>query len=642
MIAMSLLAAALVINASPKDGALERARDAARRLSEAQRARGVEIVLAPGTYRLKGTLALDERDSGVIWRSDSRGQAVICDGIEIPPRYFRPADGGRLLSLDLAARGVRLPDPPEKEFLLPAPVPDLYVDGKPMTLAKWPNEGWATIERVIDPGTAHSDGSSTPAPGNPKAAPPPPRGGTFAFSGDRPLRWTDEPNVWLHGYWRYDWYANAIPLGSVNASSNTITLAAPHWYGLLPGNPSPRRWQALNARSELDEPGEYCVDYRERRLYLMPQGRFTSRTKVVLTDAARPLVELRNCRGVTFRGIELTQCWSSAVKLSGCTDVTFADCRIRNVRELAVKAEDCLRCRVENCVITGTGTGGVAIGGGDRRTLEPGSNVVENCVIRDFSTRKLCYASAIQLNGVGNAARHNELSGAPHMAVGIAGNDHVIEYNVISNVCTASDDAAAIYKGRNPTCRGNVIRWNLITDVGSERGHGTAAIYFDDGDCGDLVFGNVFLRCGSRGKGGFGTVFCHGGHSNAVRNCIFADSGCAFGSSPWKQEKWAAYIASQQQQDHFFKDVCITGAVWLARYPAIAALPKVEPDEARWNLAERNLLVDCAEMCSGRWATNATDVAVSLSTRRIADLVAEARRLVPGFEPIPVERFGRR
>ena len=109
------------------------------------------------------------------------------------------------------------------------------------------------------------------------------------------------------------------------------------------------------------------------------------------------------------------------------------------------------------------------------------------------------------------------------MAVGIGGNDHVFEYNVVHDVCNASDDAGALYKGRNPSCRGNVIRYNLWRDIGSPMGHGTAAVYFDDGDGGDTVFGNIFVRCGYPGKGSFGTVFSHGGHDNIAENNLFID-----------------------------------------------------------------------------------------------------------------------
>jgi hypothetical protein len=122
--------------------------------------------------------------------------------------------------------------------------------------------------------------------------------------------------------------------------------------------------------------------------------------------------------------------------------------------------------------------------------------------------------------------------------VAIQGNDHLFEYNVVRNVVTETDDAGALYKGRNPSCRGNVIRYNFWRDIGSPMGHGTAAVYFDDGDGGDTVLGNVFYRCGHPGRGSFGTVFSHGGHDNRAENNLFIECQRALGSAPRGDQLW--------------------------------------------------------------------------------------------------------
>ncbi len=84
--------------------------------------------------------------------------------------------------------------------------------------------------------------------------------------------------------------------------------------------------------------------------------------------------------------------------------------------------------------------------GGDRKTLAPAGHEAVNNHIWRFSQHQLSYASGITLGGVGNRAAHNLLHDAPHMAVGIGGNDHVFEYNVVHDVCNASDDAVLCTK----------------------------------------------------------------------------------------------------------------------------------------------------------------------------------------------------
>jgi len=195
--------------------------------------------------------------------------------------------------------------------------------------------------------------------------------------------------------------------------------------------------------------------------------------------------------------------------------------------------------------------------------------------------------------------------------VSVYGNDHLFEYNVVSNVCVSSDDAAAFYKGRNPSCCGNVIRYNLWRDIGSPRGHGNAAIYFDDGDCGEMVYGNIFYRCGDPGKGSFGTVFSHGGHANRAENNIFIECKRALGSAPWSDKRWKDFINAPLWQDRLLKEVDITKAPYTDRYPQLVGFMDPQPGAARDNVAERNLFVACGDIKSNRWTTNATDVAVA-------------------------------
>lgn len=659
---------------------LEAVRDAVRALPASNRVNGVEVVLAPGRYVLKSTLQFGPEDGGteilpVVWRSEKGGRAILASGTHLPASAFVPVTDAaalaridpeakdKVLMADLSSSGISFWKPLTREVRQPTPVPELFFDGERMTLAQWPNGGeWTTIAKFIDKGTQDNDGSVSQGLGQKRdRKPEPPRGGTFGYAGERPSRWTKAPEVWLHGFWCFDWYDSVIPVADINTVSNTVTFAAKHTYGVRQGNPSPRRWKAVHLLEELDTPGEYYVDPVAKRLYFWPPHRIEPSSRIVVVSERRPLLKVEKVQNLVLRDLGFEECFSDAVVLRECAKVALERCSFRNLRQKALYAERCLDCRVTGCDIAETGTGGVSINGGDRKTLTPGCNVVEDTCIRNFSVHCLTYASAVQVGGVGNVVRHCELSGAPHMAIGVYGNDNVFEYNVISNVCMCSDDAAAFYKGRNPSCRGNVLRYNFWSEIGSPRGHGNAAIYFDDGDCGDTVYGNVFYRCGEPGFGGFGTVFCHGGHSNLVENCIFVDCRRPLGSSPWPQKRWAEFLQSPLEQTRLLKEVCVTSAVWTAHYPAIASIFEPETDTNRWNLAVNNAFVDCPlelpgrkpgekkpGIVAGRWATNTTDVVfagdpgfVNAATKNFALRPdADLFKRIPAFKPIPFEKIG--
>ena len=70
----------------------------------------------------------------------------------------------------------------------------------------------------------------------------------------------------------------------------------------------------------------------------------------------------------------------------------------------------------------------------------------------------------------------------------------MFELNNIHHIGMASDDCGAFYMGRNPSDRGTVIRHNYWHEIGSSMTHGSCAIYFDDGDGGQTVHGNVFFK----------------------------------------------------------------------------------------------------------------------------------------------------
>lgn len=664
----------IVVN--PGDS-LEKARDAVRALPSESRARGVEVLLSPGRHLLTRTLALDSRDGGdsrapVVWRSAPGGRATVSSGVQIPVSAFSPAGDAnprvdpavraRVLAADLAPFGVECRKTPRREMRRPLPIPELFVDGVRMTAAQWPNDGWSTIARFVDEGTRDNDGGVWEGvSGAKKGKPVPPRGGVFGYVGDRPSRWTNAPEVLLYGFWCFDWYDAVIPVASIDSTSNTIALAVKHTYGLRAGNPSPRRWKAVHLLEELDAPGEYYVDAEAKKLYLYPPTGFGVHSRVVIASRPGDLFKIDGARDLEIRDVDFEEGYDNAIHATRSARVKIDSCRFRNLRRKAVVMHGCTECAIVGCDVSDTGTGGLDVHGGDRRTLSASGNVVEDVLVRDFSQHCLTYASAIHLGGVGNVVRHCEISGAPHMAIGVYGNDNVVEYCVVSNVCMSSDDAAAFYKGRNPSCRGNVLRYNFWSEIGSPRGHGNAAIYFDDGDCGDSVVGNVFYRCGEPGFGGFGTVFCHGGHSNLVENSVFVECRRPLGSAPWDQKRWEGFLKSPLEQTRLLGEVCVTDSVWTAHYPAIKSIFTPESDAERWNLARNSAFVKCPAtlpgrkpgetrpgILCGRWATNATDVVfdsdpgfVNASAKDFTlKSDSEILKRIPEFKPIPFEKIG--
>jgi hypothetical protein len=657
-------------------------------LPASNKVNGVEVLVESGVYYFSKTLTFDKKDAinstngaRIVFRAlDPLNHPVFTKSQILSPsqftqvadpaivKSFMPSARGKVLVADIS--NIEFKWPKNRAFFkrdvrAPLAVPELYCNGETMKLSVWPNEGWSEIVKITDKGFQKHSGEVGAALGYKKDGKPAEkeeiRGGAFIYSEDRPSQWVGKKDLMLHGFWCYDWYDSVTPVLDIDPVKKEIRLEAPHTYGVKQGNPSPRRWKALNVVDEVDMEGEYAVDLMAKKLYFIPPKGCDFKNAIIrITGRDGSIVQFANARDITFDGIDIVESYASGLSIENSDSIQIRNCLIKNIRSSAVKMANCKRCVISSCDISSVGTSGVILSGGNRKTLERGDNIVENCRIHDFSQKCLTYASAIHMHGVGNTARNNELYNAVHMAVGIRGNDHTFEYNIVSNVCMSSDDAAALYKGRDPSCCGNMIRYNFFSEIGSPRGHGNAAIYFDDGDCCDFVIGNVFYKCGEPGFGGFGSVFSHGGHSNLVQNCIFIECKRPLGSAPWVQKRWESFLASPLLTTRLKEDVSISNPPYTTHYPLLDATLKLD-ESLRKNLALDTVFVKCPEslpdrkkgstrpgILCGNWVTNSTSMViaedpgfVNYSQKNFAlrkDSVVYKN--IPTFKEIPFSKIG--
>jgi hypothetical protein len=522
---------------------LERARDLVRALSPAERAAGVTVLLRGGTYWLDRTFTLGPEDSGVPGRPVTYraypGEPVILSGGARVADWEPVAEADDPLSarLPAAARaGVMVADisglgPFEREpSLTPfgfdeAPAVELFVHGSRQELARWPNrvpdardgDAWSYIEDLTGPMVKDRFIAAEPMPV--------PRG--------------DHHDLLTH-IWSEDWYDSIEQVAWISSNGREIVLGSPHTYALTRG----LRFALRNAPELLDAPGEWYLDRRTGRLYVWPtdpaslaDGAVISRlrTAVRIEGATNILIENLGVEFVRGAGIE-------ALRTSG---VTIAGCTLRNIGGYAIAILGDGATRDTHAVgntISETGRGGIRLNGGDRARLIAGGNSAEDNHIHHYGRLINTYQPAVQVGGVGNRVAHNRIHDAPHQAIAINGNDHLIEYNHMRDVVQNSADAGAIYMGRDFSQQGHVIRYNYFQDIygyglKDPEGRATRAsdgrwnyhsphaawgIYLDDGSSGVTVYGNVFERVP------MGAIFSGGGGKDiTIQNNIMSGSAPA-------------------------------------------------------------------------------------------------------------------
>lgn len=644
---------------------LDAARQAVRNLPKTE---AVEVVVAEGTYFVGETpLSFGTADSGtaehpILWRG-AEGKTILSGGQRIDAKLFAPVTdaavlprldaGGKdsILVVDLTAAGIPPTAPIPDRTDMPLPVPELFFGNERMTIARWPNDGWATVKTILDGGSDVNNASLQSAANPSTIKPDAPIGGIFEYDDEsnenRPARWVGAPAVRLHGYWCFDWSSEVIRVGKIDPEAKTISLSTQHIYGLRQGNPSPRRWMAVNLLEELDQPGEYSYDSESNRIYFWPPTEIGAEP-ISVAAADRPVVSLKGTSNFCLFGFTVTDSFASGIDVQDGDSVQIDRCTVRNTRQRGITVRGGMNHSVTRSLIEETGAGGLSMSGGDRKTLTPCRFLIENNLIRRFSVHRPCYANGIGMYGVGLTARRNEISDAPHQAIGMGTNDSVFEYNIVHHVCLTGDDCGALYKGRNPSMRGNVIRYNFWHDIGSPRGHGCAAIYFDDGDGGEKVIGNIFLRAGDPGKGSFGTIFSHGGHDNLAENNIFIDCKRPLGSAPWNDPTWKDFLVGELWQKSLLKDVDITAPPYTERYPELIGFMEGAPAEERRNHASKNLFIRAELPASGNWELDETNRSADDDRGFVNGAEndftlkpdAEVFQKIPGFQPIDFNRIG--
>ena len=389
---------------------------------------------------------------------------------------------------------------------------ELFVNDRRQTLARYPDKGWLATEEVVQTGYGLETGGAltkredwyemrNPAPDIYRISPE---------LAQRIAGWKTLDDVWLFGYWKYDWADASSPIGDFNAEERTLSPKFVSTYGTKTGAP----YYFFNVFEELDAPGEWYLDRDAGVLYLYPDGDLASAV-VDMSLTTKPILTVDGACDLTFRGFTLKGTRGDAVSVAG-DRVTVADCLIKNVAGNALVMTGAGNLALGN-EITRTGKGGIVLTGGDQKTLTPGECRAENNLIHDWSEIYQTYQPAVTLNGVGNVCAHNEMYNAPHEAVTYSGNNHLIEYNLIHDVCLLSDDAGAIYSGRRWTWYGDVIRYNCIYNIGSGN-HKPVGIYLDDALSGQTVYGNLIVNAPSIG------IQLGGGRDLDVRNNIIVNT----------------------------------------------------------------------------------------------------------------------
>ncbi len=249
-------------NAEKTDGpfaTLEKARNALRAIGRTGRTTPLVVMVRGGKYYLEQTFTLGSEDSGAQ---------------DAPVIYTAYPGEKPILSGGQTVTGWA----PYKDQIFQCAVPGakgghwkfrrLFADGKLQTRARWPN---FDPRDPLDGGWARIEAPATPDSRIAFRYPP----GTFPRHWARPME--GEVNVFF-GIGN-DWGNQIIPIQSIDEARRIITLTCPtrdydrsFWsYYNVPFRAG-ARFVVENLLEELDQPGQWCLDGEDGKLYYWPPG----------------------------------------------------------------------------------------------------------------------------------------------------------------------------------------------------------------------------------------------------------------------------------------------------------------------------------------------------------------------------------
>ena len=500
----------------------ERARDAVREMRKSGDfpRSGVTIWLRGGDYVRTQSLEFNSDDSGspdapALWKAWKNERVRFLGGrvltgfeplkdADVLARLDEPVRE-KVLVADLKASGIKEYGTLRSRGFGRPSVPahgELFFGGLPMNLSRWPNKGSWELIAGFPKETAQDDGHGT-IMGALKSG--------FFYNGDRPTRWKDFSNIWIHGYWAYDWANSYEQIDELDSEKKFIRTKAPYGnYAFMKG----QRFCFMNILEELDQPGEWFVDTAAGKLYFWPTAPIGS-GEALFSILEQPAIRLTDASHMVFEGIRIEATRGSAIEISGGEGNRVIGCYLCNIGNGAININGGTNHGVVNCELLDTGDGGVTLVGGDRQLLTSCGHFVENCHFQRQARWSVCYAPAIQMTGVGMRASHNLIHDHPHCAILFWGNDHLMEYNDIHHVALETGDVGAIYTGRDYSFRGNRIIHNYIHETGGV-GMGSMGVYMDDCVSGTEVYGNVFYKV-------HWAMFIGGGRDHRVVNNLFVE-----------------------------------------------------------------------------------------------------------------------
>ena len=475
---------------------------------------GVTIWLRGGTYN-RPMFAIGLSDGGsvgkpIIYRAYPNESVILCGAKTVDPTKWTAYTGPssrlnpavtasniqqcNLSDLAMAVTGI-MPNSindGNNAFYQFTHLPSLYWNGSRQKLSRFPNDypSFMEMKSVVTPGSASIAGVFQYKTATSELY----DANTNMVSG-REAAWAAAlpHGVFVKGYWRCNWTITSLKVQAIDPTAKTITVTPSVTLGNkyhLPLGSGHEPYMVVNLLEEIDQPGEWCIDSLDQKLYYYAPSAITS-SNLRISDNVNPMIYMSGASYVQFIGIEFANNLGNAVSMTNCTNVQLSGCMIHDIEYDAVVINGGSNCGVLSSNIYDVGATGVLVGAAGSASVNCG-HFVSNCHIYNFGSLNNIYAAGINfayknIALFGATANYNLIHDCPHSGVLHGGSNNIFEYNDVSRMVKLSDDMGAFYCFTDSNANGgNIIRYNYMHNA--LQGDG---VYYDHFGLGDKAYSNI-------------------------------------------------------------------------------------------------------------------------------------------------------
>lgn len=502
----------------------------------------VDVVFMPGDYYIKNSFIVDSKitspNGKLKFTADEPSSVHLHGSVNFEKEDFVLSDdvrikqsaAGKVYEADISGIGKI------SEYGKYTAYINLSVNGIVKPLSVYPNVGYLIIDHVINDEAMQENQAFA-------------IGRAFAVK-ENTENWESSAGAMVEGYLNNDY---AYGLHKISSIENGIITIADAEVSEKYRN---RRYRISNLLEEVDSEGEWYADIKNMKLYYFTED-IENIVSAQLGFSEIPLIQAKDAYNTAFENLVFENSRASVIKADNCDGLKITGCTFNGISLWAAEITNAKNTLIDSNTVHDCGAG-FSLSGGDFNRLIGYENLTQNNVMYNIGVRAIHGRNvAISVNDVGIKVIGNKIYDMPFHAINYLGNDNLIAYNEIYNVCNETNDVSAIYSGRSFTQRGTEVCYNYIHDIehdykfadgvepaGTWNFEGVYGVYLDDALCSQRVHHNIFANTPS-------AVLINSGNDNEVfdnlainqRVTAFSASSYAAGTEERIQKQKSEYAS---------------------------------------------------------------------------------------------------